>query len=183
MKPSVRSFPGRRFGLFGTLAVAAALAGCATDVTQRDATGNPQVARLGAETLARSIPTPPAVPDGQDIVRMSAGGMPAAEIIERIKAGGGRYRLGPADIADLRARGVDPAVLDYLVAAERAAELTDRADREARAERAIAYRYGYPTPYYRDPYGYRYPWAVSPYLGYGYGPYGGSGWYGGIRVW
>lgn len=158
------------------------LGGCATDMTQRDAIGNPQVARMSPEDLARSTPSPPAVPSKEDIVRMSRSGVPAAEIIERIKAGGGRYPLTPGDIDGLLARGVDQAVLDHLVAAERAAQLADRTDREARAERKLAYEYGYRTPYRRDDYRYNHPWGFSPYLGYGFGPHT-SGWYGGIRLW
>jgi hypothetical protein len=158
------------------------LGACATDLTQRDAIGNPQVARMSPEDLARSTPNPPAVPSKEDIVRMSRSGVPAAQIVERIKAGGGRYPLTPEDIEDLRARGVDQAVLDHLVAAERVAQLTDRADGEARTERELAYKYGYPTPYYRDYYRYDYPWGFSPYLGYGFGPHT-SRWYGGFRVW
>jgi len=157
------------------------LGGCATDLTRRDAIGNPQVARMSAEELARATPSPAPVPTREDIVQMSRRGVPAAQIIERIKAGGGRYPLTPEELEGLRARGVDQAVLDHLAAAERAAQITDHADREARAEQERAYTYGYRGPYYRDYYRYS-PWVVAPYLGYGFGPRW-SGWHGGIRVW
>ncbi|MCC6611159.1 MAG: hypothetical protein IT515_15990 [Burkholderiales bacterium] len=171
-----------RLAILLLLSPLAVLAGCATDLTRRDATGNPQVARMSQEDLARSTPNPPAVPDTEDIVRMSRSGVPPAQIIERIKAGGGRYPLTPEQIDGLRARGVDQAVLDHLVAAEHAAQQADRADREARAERELARQYGYPTPDYRDYYRQDYPWGFSPYLGYGFWPHA-SGWYGGVRVW
>jgi len=169
-----------RFMNAAALVLLLAASGCATDVTRRGAIGNPEVARMSPEELARSTSNLPAVPSTEDIVRLSRSGVAPAQIIERIKAGGGRYPLAAEEIAALRARGVDQAVLDHLVAAERAAQAADRADREARAERAVADRYRHAWPYYRS---YRYePWGYSPYLGYGFGRYGSS-WHGGIRAW
>src|SRR3972149_1008566 len=99
-----------------------AASGCATDVTRRGAIGNPEVARMSPEELARSTSNLPAVPSTEDIVRLSRSGVAPAQIIERTKAGGGPYPLAAEEIAALRARGVDQAVLDHLVAAERAAQ-------------------------------------------------------------
>ncbi len=172
--------------------LAFAAAGCAgvSHVGERDATGNPRLERLSPRELARLGPAAPVKLSAEDLVRLTRQGDSPAEIIDRFYQSGSRLKLDDGQIAELRRRGVDQRVVEYLVQHEREAEkidaITAQADREARA-RARAehvYRYyRYYDPYWGwDPFSYPYVGPrVYPYLGYGWSP-SSSGWYGGLSI-
>lgn len=161
------------------------LAACASTVGERDALGNPKLDRLSAEQVARLGPAHPRKLSVDDIVRLSREGVPPQQIIDRYYHSGTRLKLKDAQLTELRQRGVDQRVVDYIVQAEIQAETTDRitaqADREAseRARRELERSYRYYDPWWEPYYG----WGprVYPYFGYGWSRWG-SGWYGGLGI-
>ena len=173
--------------------LALAVAGCATSpsVSQRDAIGNPRLERLTPQELAKLGTAAPVKLSPEDLVRLTHRGASPDEIIDRFYQSGSRLKLGDGQIAELRRRGVDQRVVEYVVSHEREAEkidaITAQADREAqahaRAERVYRH-YRYYDPYVGwDPFSYPYYSGprVYPYLGYGWSRWG-SGWYGGFSI-
>lgn len=65
----------------------------------------------GCITSGIERPKPVKVPE---IVAMSKAGVPADEIIRKMKASGTIYRLKASQLAELSREGVPPAVLDYM---------------------------------------------------------------------
>jgi hypothetical protein len=65
----------------------------------------------GCATLLVERPPPVRV---SQIVEMSRAGVPAHEIIEKIRASGTVYRLKASQLAELREKGVPDAVIDYM---------------------------------------------------------------------
>jgi hypothetical protein len=160
----------------------ALLGGCATAPPPgRDPAGNPRIERLTPEQLGALGPASPARLSLEEVVGMSRAGTPADAIIDRIWQSGSRFALSDADRASLRSRGVSETVIAFIDSHERDAQridaLTRQADADAQARRRqdAAAR----APLHRDPYW----WGprVSPYLGYGWGPWG-SGWRGGVGI-
>jgi hypothetical protein len=158
---------------------------CASNVGQRDATGNPKLERIMPEEIASIEATRPAHMSADDLVLLSREGVAADQIIDRYRQSGARLRLNEGQITDLRRRGVDERVIQHIIEAERSAQKTDaitaQADREAqdRIRREQQARF-----YYYDPWGpYPYYWGprVYPYLGYGWHRWG-SGWHGGFGI-
>jgi hypothetical protein len=49
-----------------------------------------------------------------EVLELSQSGLPPEEIVERMRAAGGVYRLRASELADLRARGVPDEVIDYM---------------------------------------------------------------------
>lgn len=175
------------------LLIAFAAAGCASSpsVSRRDAIGNPRLERLIPQELAKLGPAAPVKLSAADLVRLTQQGTSSDEIIDRFYQSGSRLKLDDAQIAELRRRGVDQRVVEYVVSHEREADkidaITAQADREAqaraRAERVYRY-YRYYDPYAGwDPFSYPYYSGprVYPYLGYGWSRWG-SGWSGGIGI-
>ena len=120
-----------------------------------------------------------------EIVDLTRSGMPTPVLLDQIRVTGTRHALTPAQVAELRQKGVAQEVLDAVTeaqarwaqdqaAAERVRRDTSRAAAEDRAraeaeERARRYndpyRYGYPYAYpYAAPYGY-----PAPRFGIGWG--------------
>jgi len=173
--------------------LAFAAAGCTTSpsVSQRDAIGNPRLERLTSQELAKLGPTAPVKLSAEDLVRLTQQGASPDQVIDRFYQSGSRLKLSDAQIAELRRRGVDHRVVEYVVSHEREAEkidaITAQADRDAqvRASAQRVYRYyRYYDPYVGwDPFSYPYYLGprVYPYLGYGWSRWGG-GWYGGIGI-
>lgn len=81
----------------------------------------------GCATLSAERPPPITVPE---IAEMSRAGVPAHEIIEKIRASGTVYRLKASQLAELHEKGVPDAVIDsmqqtYLHAVRRDQRLRD----------------------------------------------------------
>jgi hypothetical protein len=163
-----------------------AISGCATSpgVGQRDAAGNPLLARLTPAEWEQIGPQAPVRLSVPTLVALSQQGVSPDQIIRRYYQTGTRLTLTEAQLAALRKEGVDQRVLDYIASAEQDAARTDaitaQADQAAQArlayDRALyaAWWGGYPYAGYWGP-------GVYPYAGYGWGR-GGSGWYGGIGL-
>jgi len=79
----------------------------------------PRIERISAEQLEASLPQPVAAMPLDQIVALSREGIPAEELIGRIKTSGSRYRLSATQITELAKQGVPLAVLDHMVSAER----------------------------------------------------------------
>lgn len=171
------------------LVLALAAAGCTTypdyrpGVGQRDAEGNPALARMTPQQWAGTRPQLPVRLTIPAIVRMAQQGVPDEEIIRWYYQTGTRLQLTDAQQADLRRNGVDQRVIDYILSAEQDARridaITAQADQDARTRMAMefAYYYGWGPGWY-GPYGGP---GLYPYAGYTWYP-GGSGWYGGIGI-
>lgn len=106
-------------------------------------------------------PKPPVTID--QVVQMSREGVPAADIVQKMRDAGTVYRLSGSQLAKLKGEGVPDEVLDYMQETYLA---------QARARGALEYgsMWG-PTPYwgpYWGPYAGYYPWG--PYWGRPY-PY------------
>jgi hypothetical protein len=163
-----------------------AISGCATSpgVGQRDAAGNPLLARLTPAEWAQIGPEAPVRLSVATLVALSQQGVSPDQLIRRYYQTGTRLKLTEAQLAALRKEGVDQRVLDYIASAEQDAARTDaitaQADQAAQArlayDRALyaAWWGGYPYTGYWGP-------GVYPYAGYGWGR-GGSAWYGGIGL-
>jgi hypothetical protein len=173
--------------LFAVLGLSVlAIAGCATTpgVGQRDAAGNPLLARLTPAEWAQIGPQAPVRVSVETLVALSRQGVDPDEIIRRLYQTGTRFKLTDAQLAGLRKEGVDQRVLDYIASAEQDAAridaITAQADQAAQArlayDRALyaSWWSGYPYAGYWRP-------GLYPYAGYGWGR-GGSGWYGGIGL-
>jgi hypothetical protein len=79
----------------------------------------PKIERISAEQLEASLAQPVAAMPLEQIVALSRQGIPAAELIGRIKSSGSRYRLSATHITEMEKQGVPLAVLDHMVSAER----------------------------------------------------------------
>ncbi len=69
------------------------------------------VASMAGCATLREVPRPVRVPE---IVELSKGGMPADEIIAKMRASGTVYRMTASQLADLQQQGVAGAVVDYM---------------------------------------------------------------------
>jgi hypothetical protein len=162
------------------------ISGCATSpgVGQRDAAGNPLLARLTPAERAQIGPEAPVRLSVETLVALSQQGVSPDQIIRRYFQTGTRLKLTEAQLAALRKEGVDQRVLDYIASAEQDAARTDAI--AAQADQAAQVRLAYDRALYAAWWG-GYPYAgywgpgVYPYAGYGWGR-GGSGWYGGIGL-
>ena len=164
-----------------------AISGCATSpgVGQRDAAGNPLLARLTPAEWAQIGSEAPVRLSVATLVALSQQGVSPDQIIRRYYQTGTRLKLTEAQLAALRKEGVDQRVLDYIASAEQDAARTDaitaQADQAAQArlayDRAVYATWWGGYPDYAGYWGAR----VYPYAGYGWGR-GGSGWYGGIAL-
>jgi hypothetical protein len=169
--------------------LALAVTGCTTypdyrpGVGQRDAEGNPLLARMSSQQWSATGPQLPVRLTMPTVVRMTQQGVPVEEIIRRYYQTGTRMQLTDAQQAELRRSGVDQRVIDYILSAEQDAKridaITAQADQDARTRMAMefAYHYGWGSGWY-GPYGGP---SIYPYGGYAWYP-GGSGWYGGIGL-
>ena len=164
---------------------ALAIAGCATPpgVGQRDAAGNPLLARLTPGEWAQIGPEAPVRLSVPTLVALSHQGVSPDQIIRRYYQTGTRLRLTDTQLAALRKEGVDQSVLDYVASAEQDAARTDAIT--AQADQAAQARLAYDRALYASWWGGSSYWGwgpgVFPYAGYGWGR-GGSGWYGGIGL-
>jgi len=163
-----------------------AVAGCATPpgVGQRDAAGNPVLARLTPAEWAQIGPQAPVRLSVPTLVALSRGGVPPEEIVRRYYQTGTRMNLSDAQLAALRKEGVDQRVLDYIASAEQDAAridaITAQADQAAQAR--LAYDRALYASWWAGYPGWGY-WGTGffPYAGYGWGR-GGSGWFGGVGI-
>jgi hypothetical protein len=134
MRAETLHAPPRRAGLAAALLFAVVLAGCA------------------------SVQSRPPVTVEQ-IVQMSKEGVPAADIVQKMRDAGTVYRLSGSQLARLKGEGVSDEVLDYMQQTLLAQE---------RARGAMDY-----APYWGGPYWYG-PgpfWGPYPYWGPYWGPY------------
>jgi hypothetical protein len=158
--------------------LALSFAGCAT-LTGSE--GGSRIERISPEELARLLPKPDPKLPPEELVRMSKQGVPAADIIAKIKQTGSRYALSASQAIELNAQGVSKEVLDYIQSA-REQELRDRIAEEInlreqrhaeqlRREQTLRLN----NYYYYDPW-----WPTYPGYGWSYGypfrPYGGFYW-------
>lgn len=101
---------------------------------------------------------PPVTVD--EVVRMSAEGVPPADIVARLEESDTVYRLSGSELARLKERGVPDEVLDHIQ------------DTYLDYERGRAYRsYPYPYPWWGPSYAYAYPYPYWGYYGSWYRPY------------
>lgn len=159
------------------LAILASVAacGCAGTAPERDARGNPRIDRLPGDALPRVAPA--ARLTAQDLVRLSREGLAPQAIVARIRESGSRFDLSASRLLELDRQGVDAAVLDYIVEAERRAKEADLADALVKKEaaearsRAELERRREARPYYRyyDPFWQYDPFWPGPYLYWGWG--------------
>ena len=98
-------------------------------------TAPPRIERLSAEKLEASLPQPAAAMPLEQIVALARLGLPAEELIGRIKESGSRYRLSASQIVELAGQGVPLAVLDHMVASERTRIFDDMAGEVERREK------------------------------------------------
>lgn len=157
----------------GLLALVALVSGCATTGYQE-----PQITRISAEELAQLMPPPVATISLDEIVAMSKQGVPADDIIAKIKESNSQYELSPSRMVALTTQGVDPKVLDYIhesreqfVRDSMAEEINKRElenhEEKQRLKREYQLRY---NSFYHPFYGYGYSpwWRYGPYYGYGF---------------
>jgi hypothetical protein len=111
--------------------------------------------------LLAACATTPALPPvtTEQILQMSREGVPAADIIQKMRDAGTVYRLSGSQLAQLKSQGVADEVLDYMQ------------DTYLAQERARGAQYGYywGSPYGWGPYPYSYwgpPGYWWPYWGY-----------------
>ncbi len=71
------------------------------------------IAGLAAACAAPGPPLPPP-PTLDEIVRLSAAGVPADDIIQRMRAARAAYRLPASELARLHGEGVPDRVIDYM---------------------------------------------------------------------
>lgn len=109
------------------LAASVALAGCAPSPVSRDAEGRPRLERAEAPAAPTTAGTAK-----RDIIEWTRQGVAPAAINERLRQASPRIPVDGAVLADLRGQGVDAAVLDYLVDADRRARETDFAEEATR---------------------------------------------------
>lgn len=167
--------------LFFAAALLATVAGCATPpgVGRRDAQGNPVLSRLPPEELARAARAAPVPLTRDAIVRMSQYTPPELVIRQYVESGT-RLPLTPEQGAEMRGQGVDPLVVDFILAAEVEAQRVDRIT--AQADRESAARAAWDRSWYHSGWYGAYGWPrVYPYGGYAWYPRG-SGWYGGVGI-
>ena len=121
---------------FATTVTCVLLAGCAAGPPPQP----PRVERLSGEELAARLPQPASPISLADIVALSREGTAPEEIVKRIGATQGRYRLSATQVVELERQGVALTVLDHLVEAERRAIFDDLAADIARREQACMER-------------------------------------------
>jgi hypothetical protein len=97
--------------------------------------GPPKIERLSAEQLEASLPQPAAAMPLEQVVALARQGLPAEELIGRIKESGSRYRLSASQIVELAGQGVPLGVLDHMVASERTHIFDDMAGEVERREK------------------------------------------------
>lgn len=125
-----------RHNLMILSAVAAALAGCASEPPAP----TPKIERLTGAALDAKIPPPVATVSVDEIIAMAKRGESATSIIERIDANHSRYRLRAAQIAGMAKEGVPAAVIDHMMETERRRIFDDMAADIARRDEACAAR-------------------------------------------
>lgn len=99
-----------------------------------------RIERLSAEKLEAGLPPPMAAMPLEQVVALARLGVPAEELIGRIKTSGSRYRLSATQIVELEKQGVPLAVLDHLVAGERTHIFDDMAGEVERREKVCRAR-------------------------------------------
>ena len=157
------------------------LAGCATTPVPADGSGNPKIARISAEDLARIMPRPDPKLPLASIVRMSKAGATPLEIIGRIKETGSRYELTASQAIELNREGVSQEVLDAIQASREQA-LRDRIAEEinqreaAHAEQLRREQQLRRNSYYNDPLWPGYPGYGAYYYGQPFRSFGRFGW-------
>ncbi len=157
-----------------------ALAGCASQTVQQP----PEIARISEEELQRIMVRPIATLSLEEIVTMSKQNVPAAEIIEKIKASDSYYPLTPKETLKLSQQGVSGEVLDYMHTSHEAKVRNNVAEEINKRERQKVEEV---EKLKREQRLYR---AYDPYWGmgfghgfnrFGYGRFGpGFGWGGGF---
>lgn len=146
------------------------LLGCATN--QQRTSETPPIDRVSDEELSRIMLKPSAALSLDEIVKLSKDGMPAEQIIEKIKTSNSYYDLTPSQSVQLSKQGVNAKVLDYIYESREAAlknniaeEINKRerakkdAERQLNRERSFYYPYGYGYPYW----GSQFYWGPSIY--------------------
>jgi hypothetical protein len=100
----------------------------------------------------------------EQVLQMSKAGVPAADIVQKMRDAGTVYRLSGSQLARLKSEGVDDEVLDYMqetyLAAARARGAAEYGSYWGGAWAWGPYPYGYWGPGYWPPYWgpyYRYP--------------------------
>lgn len=149
------------------------LAGCASAPKEE-----PQIKRISAEELEHIMPKPVPNLTMEELVKLSKAGMPAEQIIGKIRESNSRYELTPSQLLDLNRQGVDAKVLDYIHSSREQAlrdsfadeinkreqlkkEELDKLERQCRLRSSM----------YCDPWGYGYsPYYYGPYHPFYYGP-------------
>jgi len=97
------------------------------------------------------LPPPPTI---DEIVRLSAAGVPADDIIKRMRDARAVYRLPASELAKLNGQGVPDKVIDYM---QRTYLESERHDEYLRT-RDLYLWYGWPSYHGVYPYGYWYPY-------------------------
>lgn len=86
----------------------------------------------------------------EQVIELSQQGLPATDIIQRIRESRTVYDMNFEDALKLKEQGVDPKVIDYML----------------KSRERILYRRAY-----YDHYPYYYPYPYYPHFGFYYGPY------------
>ena len=126
-----RNLPDRTLG--AAICVAAILvAGCASAPPAQA----PAIDRISGAALEAKLPAPAAEIGLEDIVAMSKRGETAARVIGKIDESHSHYRLNAHAIVELSQKGVDLAVLDHMIEAERQRIFTDMATEISQRDQA-----------------------------------------------
>jgi len=105
----------------------------------------------GCATVGPPLPPPPTI---DEIVRLSAAGVPADDIIKRMRDAQAVYRLPASELAKLHSQGVPDRVIDYM---QRTYIEAERYDEYLRTRDRYLW-YGWPSYLGTYPYGYWYPY-------------------------
>jgi hypothetical protein len=104
----------------------------------------------GCATPRAPLPPPPTV---GEIVELGTAGVPAGDIIKRMRDARAVYRLPASALARLHGRGVPDQVIDYMQRTHIEAERYE----EYLRTRDLYLGYGWPAYHGVYPYGYSYP--------------------------
>lgn len=136
------------------------LSACETTQTHE----NIKIERISDQELEQLLPKPVPNLALAELVELSKSGMPADELIDKIKQSGTRYALTPSQAIELNKQGVDSKVLDYLYDAQQQAfrdsfaDDINRREVEHRKQMDQLMQELRRRPYYYDPF-----WPYHPY--------------------
>lgn len=150
------------------------LAGCASQPRQAG-----KIERISPEALAQLMPPPQPNLTLDEIVVLSKQGVPAEQIIQKIRDTHSSYAMTPSEAVKYHAQGVDAQVLDEIqrIKEQRerdaVADEINKREQQHQEQTAKLKRQRLMQPYYYDPF---YDPFFDPYWGWRVRPGVGAGW-------